>query len=322
METIIGTEISIAVELLQQGKLVAIPTETVYGLAGNALDENVVMQIFKTKNRPEFDPLIVHIASVKEIEKYTESVPDEAFKLMEQFWPGPLTILLKKKSIIPDLTTSGLDTVAIRIPDHPMALSLLEKLDFPLAAPSANPFGYISPTTALHVSDQLGGKISYILNGGNCNVGIESTIVGFEDGQLIIYRLGGTTISEIESVAGVSAKSITSSSDPRAPGMLKSHYAPSVPLYFGNIKELINVHHKLSFAVLCFTGENIPKVNENTVVIKLSPEGNLEEAARNFFATLRFLDKSNVECILAESFPDKGIGKAINDRLLRASTRD
>jgi len=322
METLTGTDISKAVELLQHGNLVAIPTETVYGLAGNALDEQVVMQIFKTKNRPEFNPLIVHIASVNHVEKYVESVPDEAFRLMEKFWPGPLTLLLKKKSIIPDITTSGLDTVAIRIPNHPMTLSLLNELDFPLAAPSANPFGYISPTSAQHVLDQLNGKIAYILNGGACNVGIESTIAGFEDGQLIIYRLGGTTISEIESVAGVSAIRIPSSSDLRAPGMLKSHYAPSVPLYFGEIEELIRVHDNDSIAVLCFTGENLPKLPENSVVVKLSPEGNLEVAARNLFAALRHLDRLNIKCILAEPFPVEGLGKAINDRLLRASVRE
>lgn len=322
METLTGTDISKAVELLQEGKLVAIPTETVYGLAGNALEEAVVMQIFKTKNRPEFDPLIVHIASVNQVEKYADSIPDVAYRLMEKFWPGPLTLLLKKKLIIPDLTTSGLDTVAIRIPNHPMTLSLLEQLDFPLAAPSANPFGYISPTTAQHVSDQLNGKIAYILNGGPCNVGIESTIAGFEDGQLVIYRLGGTTTKEIEAVAGVATIRITSSSNPCAPGMLKSHYAPSVPLYFGDLKELINLNSEKSFAILCFTGENLPEIPKDTATIKLSPSGNVEEAARNLFAALRHLDRLNVKCILAERFPDEGLGKAINDRLLRASVRD
>lgn len=322
METKTGTDISKAVKLLQAGKLVAIPTETVYGLAGNALDETVVMQIFKTKNRPEFDPLIVHIASIDQIGKYVEVVPDEAYRLMEKFWPGPLTLLLKKKSIIPDLTTSGLDTVAIRMPNHPMTLLLLEQLEFPLAAPSANPFGYISPTSAQHVVDQLGGKIPYVLDGGACEVGIESTIAGFEDGKLVIYRLGGTTISEIESVAGVASIRLTSSSDPRAPGMLKSHYAPSVPLYFGDIEELIVLHNNKSFAVLCFTGESLPKIPENAVVLKLSTSGNVEEAARNLFAALRHLDRLNVKCILAERFPDEGLGKAINDRLLRASVRE
>ncbi len=319
MSSIIGTNLQTAAEFLKAGKLVGIPTETVYGLAANALDENAVMQIFKAKNRPVFDPLIVHISSTKEVEKYAMEIPDVAFALMEKFWPGPLTILLKKKSIIPDLVTSGLDTVAIRVPNHPLTLELLNAIDFPLAAPSANPFGYISPTTAQHVADQLSDKISYILDGGACKVGIESTIVGFEDGVLVVYRLGGTTIDQLKNLVGEVRVEVNSASDPRAPGMMISHYAPSIPLYLGTISQLLKEHGNKQVAILCFTGNEIPET-EN-VIYKLSPIGNMDEAARNLFSALRELDHSNVNAILAEKFPNEGMGNAINDRLLRASVR-
>ena len=322
METIIGSDISYATAILRKGRLVAIPTETVYGLAGNALDENAVMQIFSTKQRPFFDPLIVHVSGIAEVEKYVEEIPAAARLLMEKFWPGPLTILLKKKSIIPDLVTSGLDTVAVRMPDHPLTLELLKALDFPLAAPSANPFGYISPTTAQHVADQLGGKLEYILDGGPCDVGIESTIVGFENEKLVVYRLGGTTVNEISAVVGEVLVAPNSTSNPKAPGMLKSHYAPSKPLYFGNLKELMKEHAKSNFAILCFTGKEINAAIKSNVIIRLSPEGKMEEAARNLFSALRQLDRMQVDCILAEQFPDVELGKAINDRLKRASVQD
>ncbi|MES2733756.1 MAG: L-threonylcarbamoyladenylate synthase, partial [Bacteroidota bacterium] len=185
----IGTNISHAIDLLQQGEVVAIPTETVYGLAGNALNTKAVARIFSVKNRPTFDPLIIHTNSLEKVLQFVDEMPAQAKTLAQACWPGPLTLLLPRKDSIPDLVTSGLDTVAVRIPNHSLTLSLLEALEFPLAAPSANPFGYISPTTAEHVYNQLGKKIPYILDGGPCLVGIESTIVGFEDGEPTIYRL-------------------------------------------------------------------------------------------------------------------------------------
>lgn len=316
-----GTNIQLAADFLRNGELVGIPTETVYGLAANALDEKAVMQIFKTKKRPEFDPLIVHISSMDEVGKYAMDIPSIAYVLMEKFWPGPLTILLKKRSIIPDLVTSGLDTVAIRVPNHSVTLNLLKQLNFPLAAPSANPFGYISPTTAQHVADQLGDKISYILDGGPCHVGIESTIVGFEDDVLIVYRLGGTTIDELIHLVGEVQTEVNTASNPRAPGMLKSHYAPSIPLYFGDISQLLKEHPENPVAILCFTGHEFMEHSEGKMIFRLSPEGNLDEAARNLFGILRELDKLPIKSILAEKFPDEGMGKAINDRLFRASVR-
>jgi L-threonylcarbamoyladenylate synthase len=195
----IETDIEKAKALLESGELVAIPTETVYGLAGNALNPDAVAKIFSVKNRPSFDPLIIHTDSLEKVRKFTLDIPAPLDRLAAHFWPGPLTLLLPKKPIVPDLVTSGLDTVAVRIPQHTLTLSLLEALDFPLAAPSANPFGYISPTTAAHVQDQLGDKIPYILDGGPSQVGLESTIVGLENGEVVVYRLGGLEVAAIES---------------------------------------------------------------------------------------------------------------------------
>jgi L-threonylcarbamoyladenylate synthase len=318
METITGVDISAAAELLMKGNTVAIPTETVYGLAANALNEEAVLNIFKVKNRPTFDPLIVHIHDSNVLGQYVESFPDPAHRLMEAFWPGPLTILFRKKSIIPDLVTSGLPDVAVRMPSHPMTRQLLQLLPFPLAAPSANPFGYISPTTAAHVADQLQGKIPYILDGGASNVGIESTIVGFENDSTVIYRLGGISIEQIKNVTGKLQVQINSSSDPKAPGMLKSHYAPAKPLYTGTINELALNYKADECAVILF--EHIhPLFEDAAEIIILSPNGNIEEAARNLFAALRQADSSKVKTILVETVPGEGLGAAINDRLRRAA---
>ncbi len=311
--TVIGKNINEAKSFLLNGETVAIPTETVYGLAANALDEEAVLKIFEVKNRPHFDPLIVHVSKKEEINKYVAEIPEVANKLMEAFMPGPITLLLKKKANIPDLVTSGLDTVAIRVPQHPLALALLNKLDFPLAAPSANPFGYISPTTAQHVFDQLQGKIPYILDGGSTNVGVESTIVGFEDEQVMVYRLGGLAIDEIEKVVGPVLLNNMESSNPMAPGLLKSHYAPRKKLFFNPAvkPEFENI------AVIAFDKfvDDYPKEKQ----VLLSEKGNLHEAARNLFSVMRQLDNSDAAIIVAIKFPEHGLGLAINDRLKRAS---
>src|SRR6187551_118197 len=198
----IGKDVKKAIRLLQQGDLVGIPTETVYGLAGNALNSSAVAKIFSVKERPTFDPLIVHVPDFESATKYAESIPDQAILLAKKFWPGPLTLLLKRKSIIGDLVTSGLDTVGLRCPNHSFTRELLLSLDFPLAAPSANPFGYVSPTTAQHVNEQLGTKIQYILDGGSCDVGIESTIIGFEKEMPVVYRTGGLSLEKLETIIG------------------------------------------------------------------------------------------------------------------------
>ncbi|MEZ4987788.1 MAG: L-threonylcarbamoyladenylate synthase [Saprospiraceae bacterium] len=317
----IGNDLAQAKTLLEQGQLVAIPTETVYGLAGNAWDEQAVLRIFETKNRPTFDPLIVHTCAVERIAAFAH-VHEVAERLFEAFSPGPLTVLLEKKASIPDLVTSGLSRVAVRIPRHPLTLSLLEQLDFPLAAPSANPFGYISPTTAAHVADQLGNKIPYILDGGACGVGVESTIVGVDEGQVTIYRLGGLSVEEIAAVAGNVVVQVNQSSNPAAPGMLKSHYAPRKPLLLGSIESLLAQQPStVSIGILSFQDDytHDPRVVAQEI---LSPSGDTREAARRLFAAMRTLDVSAATVMLAAPLPEIGLGRAINDRLARAAVRE
>jgi L-threonylcarbamoyladenylate synthase len=311
----IGIDGKKAAALLQAGELVAIPTETVYGLAGNALNMEAVTNIFLVKNRPAFDPLIIHIPDASAATHYAEDIPEKALHLAEKFWPGPLTLLLEKKKLIPDLVTSGLDRVGIRCPNHPLTLDLLKNISFPLAAPSANPFGYVSPTTAAHVNDQLGGKIPYILDGGTCDVGIESTIVGFENDIPVIYRLGGLSIENIERVTGKVKVTAHSTSNPTAPGQLKSHYAPDKKVLIGDLDILQREYQRHSYGILSFKKEY-----DSSYQYVLSPSGSLEEAARNFFTALRMLDKMPIDTILTEFVPDLGLGRAINDRLRRAAS--
>jgi L-threonylcarbamoyladenylate synthase len=243
-------------------------------------------------------------------------IPEKASALANVFWPGPLTLVLERRSIIPDLVTAGLSTVGIRSPNHPLTRELLSQLDFPLAAPSANPFGYISPTTAQHVQDQLGDKVRYILDGGACAIGIESTIVGFQNGDGIVMRTGGLKIEDIEHVIGKVTLQVSSSSNPKSPGQLQSHYAPRKELVVGNLEELIPNYSPDSIDVLSFRKDRgMPSQ------VILSPKGDLEEAARKLFAALRKLDDSPTRLILAEYLPDEGLGRAINDRLRRAASK-
>lgn len=313
----IGTDIHFAAQWLQKAGLVAIPTETVYGLAANALDEKAVVKIFEAKKRPFFDPLIVHIARNEDMDKYGVDIPEAAYRLAETFWPGPLTLIVPRSQLIPDLVTSGQPTVGLRRPAHPLTQELLQLLPFPLAAPSANPFGYVSPTTAQHVAAQLGDVIPYILDGGPCEVGVESTIVGFDGGQAVIYRVGGLSIEEIEKITGPVQVQLNQSSNPVAPGQLKSHYAPGKPVYIGNIEELLSQHPDRKAGIISFSRRyEHPCICQQWI---LSPQGRLDEAARHLFAALREADSSGAELILAENFPDEGLGRAINDRLRRAS---
>lgn len=312
----IGKDLQKAKALLESGALVAIPTETVYGLAGNALDENAVTQIFKVKNRPSFDPLIIHTSSFERIHNYAESNA-QAELLAKEFMPGPLTLLLPKKETISDLVTAGSSRVAIRIPRHPLCSELLYSLDFPVAAPSANPFGYISPTNAQHVADQLGDKISYILDGGPCEVGLESTIVGFENGLATVYRKGGVPVETIKEIAGDVQVKAHSTSNPSAPGMLKSHYAPRVPVKLGFDISLLKKYPVEKIGTIRFKSpiDGIPEENQ----LILSKSGDYAEAARNLFAGMRSLDQLDLEIILAELLPEEDLGLAINDRLRRAA---
>jgi len=314
----IGTDIHQAKQLLENGQLVAIPTETVYGLAANALNEKAVLSIFETKQRPSFDPLIVHVAGMDEVEKYAFWHNDKLKKLAHNFWPGPFTLLLPKKDIIPDIVTSGLSQVAIRVPNHEITLDLLKNISFPLAAPSANPFGYISPTTAQHVNQQLGDKIEYILDGGPCAVGLESTIIGVEDDKVCVYRLGGLALEEIEQLIGKVELQLNQSSNPVAPGQLKSHYAPRKPLLIGVLKNLMLQHQNKMIGVLTFGKKEVH--NKNVLEFNLSPSENMNEAALNLFKMMRLADESEAQIILTEYLPEEGLGRAINDRLKRAAS--
>ncbi|MCH6234753.1 L-threonylcarbamoyladenylate synthase [Cognataquiflexum rubidum] len=317
----IGKDISKAKTLLEQGKLVGIPTETVYGLAGNALDSDAVAMIFATKNRPDFDPLILHTSAMERVHDFVKEIPFPLNLLASKFWPGPLTLLLPKKEIVPDLVTSGLDTVAVRVPSHPLTNELLSELDFPLAAPSANPFGYISPTKAIHVNDQLGDKIAYILDGGDCEVGLESTIVGLEEGEVTVYRLGGLDLNAIREVVGEVKVMTHSSSNPKSPGMLKSHYSPTKPFILGKLEDLVLEYSAkgIPFAILSFH-QKFPSLDRSKQ-IQLSQTKDLNEAAKNLFAAMRALDTMDVSVILSELLPEEGLGRAINDRLRRAAVQ-
>jgi L-threonylcarbamoyladenylate synthase len=313
----IGSDLAHAQNLLEQGELVAIPTETVYGLAGNAYNAEAVAKIFQVKNRPSFDPLIVHISEISQLEAFVSDIPPQAWVLAEECWPGPLTLLLPKKSIIPDLVTSGLTTVGVRIPDHWMARELLYRLDFPLAAPSANPFGYISPTSAKHVEEQLGSLIPYILDGGPCSVGVESTIVGFEEGKSIIYRKGGISPSKIKQLTSSVEVRTVSESNPLAPGMTHSHYAPRIPMRLMPYEEARARFPGATIGMLSFKNKDERIHPEHQVV--LSASGDYAEAARNLFASMRYLDACEIDLIIAELLPEEDLGMAINDRLRRAS---
>ncbi len=315
---LISSDILVAKYLLDKGEIIAIPTETVYGLAGNAYDPKAVSKIFSVKDRPSFDPLIVHTSSLERAKKFILDIPDEAYILSEAFWPGPLTILFNRNDKIPDIVTSGLPTIGVRIPNQDLTLQLLEKLDYPLAAPSANPFGYISPTTVDHVNDQLGDKINYILDGGQSKIGVESTIVGFDGKDIIVYRYGGITIESLEQIFE-KVKIKISGSNPKTPGMLENHYAPRTPLKLvNNISDQLNTI-KNNVALIVFQKKHKDFKDYNQYI--LSKSGSLKEAAHNLFVILRKIDKKDYKMILVERLPNRGLGIAINDRLSRAQVK-
>jgi len=316
MHNAITTDIAFCQQLLKDNQLVAIPTETVYGLAANAFDEVAVSKIFEMKGRPLFNPLIVHIHDIAQLQELATDIPDKAMQLAKEFWPGALTLILPKRDTVPAIITGGKPTVGVRMPNHKLTLELLKGLPFPLAAPSANPFTKVSPTSAQHVAHYFGDRIPAILDGGPCEVGLESTIVGFEGENSIVYRKGGISIEAIEAVAGKVTLITENETAPQAPGMLLKHYSPRTPLIISNDIQTsieINTHKRigiLSFYSDAFLGAEIIKV--------LSPTRNLEEAAKTLFATLHELDTLNLDLIIAERFPEEGLGSSINDRLFRA----
>lgn len=323
LDTLCGTDVKYAASLLQKDQVVAIPTETVYGLAGNAMNEDVVRNIFKIKKRPLNNPLIIHVADREQARTLVADWPSWANDLTASFWPGPVTVLLPKTTKVSGLLTAGSDRVAIRIPSHPMCLKLLNALDFPLAAPSANPFMYISPTKAQHVYHQLHGSIPYILDGGSCQSGLESTIIGEENGRLVLYRLGVIDLKYIEQKVGtVEIKNtlVHESLPASAPGMLHKHYSPVTPMKLTSdfLEELIK-HPEKKIGFLCW--KKYEMLSDLGPCVMLSGDEDLMEAARNLYAGLYELDQLGLDLILAEMVPDQGAGLAINDRLRRAAAR-
>lgn len=307
-----------ACALLRANELVAFPTETVYGLGANALESAAVLKIFETKGRPQFDPLIVHTRDAKSAFALAREVPKLAHQLAERFWPGPLTLVLSKRDLIPDLVTSGMPTVALRVPAHPLAHALLEAFDGPLAAPSANRFGRISPTTAEHVRSEFGCALKLVLDGGPCKTGVESTIVSLFDNAPTLLRPGGTPV---EALAEFMPNLRFPGSDPlhpMAPGQLPSHYAPRTPLILADASAQASFKGRKLGLLLVGPARS---TSGYECVEVLSRKGDLREAAAGLFAAMRRLDDAGLEFIIAELAPDVGLGLAINDRLRRASRR-
>jgi len=307
-----------AANIIKGGGLVSFPTETVYGLGADALNPIAVTKIFEAKNRPFFDPIIVHISNLTSIEKLTNSYTKTAQKLAERFMPGPLTIVLSKSDIVPDIVTAGLPTVAIRMPSHKVALELIKESETPIAAPSANPFGYISPTKAEHVIEQLGDKIDMILDGGECVIGIESTIIKVDTPEPVILRYGGVPLEEIEEVIGKVKIADIDHEKPHSPGQLPYHYSPRTPVKLIEQIDAIDLKGSRT-GVLAFKApqKSIPHAK----VEVLSVKGDLREAAANLFSSLHRLDTAGVDIIYAEAIPEIGLGKAIMDRLRKAAKK-
>jgi len=315
--SIISKDIQKAITLLTNEELVAIPTETVYGLAGNIFSEKAIKSIFSTKKRPFFNPLIVHIPSVDSLNDIVIQVPEKAKLLATAFWPGSMTLVLKKSNKIPDIITAGKDTVAVRVPNHPVTLELLKQLPFPLAAPSANPFGSISPTKPEHVERYFKNDIQQVLDGGSCTNGIESTIIGFKNDEPIIYRLGALALEEIEAVVGKINIKNKEEVSPDAPGMLARHYAPATRTFLvDNVADEVKKHQGKKIGILVFK-DSLNKALLTEIV--LSEKGSMQEAASKLYDSLHELDHQKLDVIITERFPDNGLGKSINDRLQRAT---
>lgn len=316
--SIISKDIQKAISLLENEELVAIPTETVYGLAGNIFSEKAIKSIFSTKKRPFFNPLIVHISSVDDLETIVSEIPEKAKLLAKTFWPGSMTLVLKKRNNIPEIITAGKNTVAVRVPNHPTTLALLKQLPFPLAAPSANPFNNISPTKPEHVERYFKNNINMVLDGGTCKNGIESTIIGFENDEPIVYRLGALALEEIEAVVGKVLVKNKKEESPEAPGMLNKHYSPlTTTILTDDILSEIQNNSAKKIGVL--TLNTSFKSEKITSEIILSETKNLKEATSKLYDALHQLDRQNLDVILVEKMPDFGLGKSMNDRLQRAA---
>jgi L-threonylcarbamoyladenylate synthase len=305
-----------AAALLRGGGVVAFPTETVYGLGANAFDARAVARVFEIKARPAFDPLIVHVSDDAMLERVAEDIPATARTLIRAFWPGPLTIVLNKRADIPDLVTAGLPTVAVRMPAHPIARALIERAATPLAAPSANPFGYLSPTQAAHVERMLDDRVDCIIDGGPTEHGVESTIVMLEPRPALL-RPGAIPIEAIEASIGPLARELSDEARPLAPGRLSQHYAPHTPIRIVNHAARVPESERNGAVLLAFRTPVAGYLDARV----LSAAGNLREAAAHLFEYLHELDALGAVRIDAERLPMKGVGAAIMDRLQRAGSR-
>lgn len=307
-----------AVYRLKKNELVAIPTETVYGLAANAFSDRAIQKIYDLKNRPATNPLIVHIADIKAINKIARDIPEMAYRLANKYWPGPLTLVLEKQDHISSKLTSGLNTVGIRIPDHPLTLELLRRLDFPLVAPSANRSNHISPTKPEHVRISFGDKAPFVLEGDQTIKGIESTIIGFNADQPVIYRHGAISQEELQHFLGAEIQSQNEEDKLLAPGMMKKHYSPSTPLYLSeNIHQDVDKFQHLKVGVLLACSDE--EIERRFYTKVLSATGNLDESMANLYDHLYQLERMDLELIIAEKVANNGVGIAINDKLIRAS---
>ncbi len=313
-------DIAAAADTIRQGGLVAFPTETVYGLGANALDADAVAGIFELKGRPRFDPLITHIADAVQLTDLVRFVPAVAMELIERFWPGPLSLVLEKQPGVPDIVTAGLTSVAIRCPAHDVARSLIRTAGVPVAAPSANRFGMVSPTTAAHVHEQFGDRSPIVLDDGPCRIGVESTVISFvenRDFAPTLLRPGGVTLEEIEEVIGPIEVHQHQPSRPTSPGQLSSHYAPATPLVLS--ADRLPEDDQMQVGLLTLQASE--SADRFAAIEVLSEQGCLRQAAVNLFAAMRRLDKLGLDCIIARPVPEVGLGRAIMDRLRRAAAR-
>ncbi|MFW6045112.1 MAG: L-threonylcarbamoyladenylate synthase [Planctomycetota bacterium] len=303
-------------DVLREGGVAVFPTETVYGIGAGVFKPDGIARIFEIKKRPLMDPLIAHVACEDDVNLLADEVPEEARLLARRFWPGPLTMVLPKCERVPDLCTAALPSVAIRMPDHPVALGIIRRAETPIAAPSANFFGATSPSRLEHVDGEIRNEVDAVVDGGPCRVGVESTIVSFCQEQVTLLRPGGVAVEEIERVIGEIALESKTATKPTAPGMLDSHYAPDTPLVMDRAS---NVHTEGLTAGL-ITFEDVPPAGKFASVEVLSPSGDFREATRNLYAALHRLDAMGLDVIVAEPCPAQGLGNAIMDRLERAST--
>lgn len=312
-------DISKAVQILKNGGLVAFPTETVYGLGGDAKNSDALRKIFNAKQRPVDHPLIVHIVDISQLPQWAVNVSPAAFRLAEAFWPGPLTLILHKAAGVTDLITGGQSTIGLRIPNHPIALALLKSVGSGLAAPSANRFGRISPTTAEAVCEELGSAVDWVLDGGQCEVGVESTIVDVTGEHPVILRPGMITAEQIELIVHDSV-ALYKRNAPRVSGSFESHYAPRTPTYLITTEQMDDYLNKLTVTglpcvVLSRNKILLPRENMECVVMSLNPK----EYAHDLYQTLRELDKKGYSQIIIEAVPNDSEWRAIRDRLERAS---